>query len=163
MALRFRGGVLVAKERASRPDLGFDVPRIWRVTPSVVFVANGNLGDMFHLADLLQSRKPKSFVAAASIIRAELHEHVVRLDLRPLALLILLAGVQGENTNLCGFDVIGSQFGCNAWAHGAGDRDARRVLRKRWKADLTLRQAQDLVRRVYGGRTFEEAILRTRG
>ncbi len=129
----------------------------------MLYVANGNLGDMFYLADLLESRKPKSFGAVARIIRAELHEHVVRLDLRPLALLILLAGVQGQDVSLCGFDVIGSQFGCNAWAYGEGDRDALRVLRKGWKPGLNLREAQELARRIYGGRPFEEAILRTRG
>ena len=162
LAFRFRGGVLLAKGRLTEPELGHRIPLIWRVTPATAYIANGNLGDMFHLRDVIAERKSKSMSTVGRTIRNTLHDHAVRTDVRPLALLILLGSVEDGRSVVTGFDVTGSQFECDAWAFGQGDMRARGRLRKAWRADLGPRDARNLVTQIYGRQSCEIAILRKR-
>jgi len=162
LAFRFRGGVLLAKGRLTEPELGHRIPLIWRVTPATAYVANGNLGDMFHLRDVIAERKSTSMSTVGRTIRNTLHDHAVRTDVRPLALLVLLGSVEDGRSLVTGFDVTGSQFECDAWAFGQGDMRARGRLRKAWRADLGLRDARNLVTQIYGRQSCEIAILRRR-
>ncbi len=164
LALRFRSGVLLAKGRTSEPELGHRIPLTWPVTPTSVYVANGNLGDMFYLFDRLRQRRAGSRDAIAASIRGILHEYAVRRDVRPLALMVLLGSVDRGEASVTGFDVTGSQWEADAWAIGERDLRARDVLRKRWTPGLTLAQARDLTNSVYRNSFVEVLVLqRPRG
>ena len=95
-------------------------------------------------------------------IRNTLHDHAVRTDVRPLALLILLGSVEDGGSVVTGFDVTGSQFECDAWAFGQGDMRARGRLRKAWRTDLGPRDARNVVTQIYGRQSCEIAVLRKR-
>ena len=48
LAMRTRGGVVLAKARSAEPELGHRIPGIWNVTSRIAYVANGNLGDLYY-------------------------------------------------------------------------------------------------------------------
>jgi len=160
VAMKFRGGVLLAKARGAEPELGFRIPLIWKVTPAIAYVANGNLGDMFYLSDVIAERKPRSLSSVAAAVRRLLHDHAVRTDVRPLALLILLASPEGGRARIVGVDVTGSQFECDAWAFGDGDFRARNRLIRSWKPGLSVGGAKGLVRQIYGRQSYETMVLK---
>ena len=135
------------------------MPAIWTVNRHTAYVANGNLGDMFFLSDYLAQNHIVSAEAAASAFRALLHEHAVRMDVRPLALLILLGTSELGRPSLRGFDVIGSEFVCDAWAFGDGDARARARLAQTWRPGLTKAGAEDVLRRAIGSPHYEAVLL----
>ena len=159
LAMRFRRGVLLAKGRLTEPELGHQIPLVWSVTPRTAYVANGNVGDMFYLRDFLSDHRSRSATSVARTIRSLLHNHAVRTDVRPLALMVLLGSVEGGRSAVTGFDVTGSQWESDAWAIGQGDLRARDRLMKAWKPDLDPTTAQELVREIYGRKGYEVAVL----
>jgi 20S proteasome alpha/beta subunit len=160
VAMRLRSGVLLAKGKATKPELGFRIPLVWPISRSLAYVANGNLGDMFYLQDVLATKGPDSFDEAAHVIRGTLHDHAVRNDVRPLALLILLGGIHRGKPQLAGFDVTGSQFTCDAWAFGQGDLRARNRLVGFWKEGLSETSGRDLATNIYRAQPHEVSIVR---
>ena len=162
VAMKFRGGVLLAKGRAWKPELGFRIPLIWKLSSTTAYVANGNLGDMFYLFDRLARNRPLSSVKTESEVREILHDHAVRTDVRPLALLLLLGTVEAGHPRLVGFDVTGSQFECDAWAIGNGNIRARNRLRKTWQPRIKEGEADRLVARIYGTTAYERFAMTRR-
>ncbi|TLZ64525.1 MAG: hypothetical protein E6K13_02295 [Methanobacteriota archaeon] len=162
LAMRTRGGVVLAKARSAEPELGHRIPGIWNVTSRIAYVANGNLGDLYYLRDVLADGRARSTSAIAKAIRRVLHEHAVRTDVRPLAIMLLLASVEGNRTEIRGFDVTGSEWECDAWALGEGDLLARDQMIKEWRPEMRLDAAETLVRRIYGRRRFVSTFLRHR-
>lgn len=158
VAMRFQDGVLLAKGQTVASELGLRVPAIWRLSRTTAYVANGNLGDMFFLHDVLSDRRSRTPAAAARTIRNLLHEHAVRTDVRPLALLVLLGTVHGA-AKIVGFDVTGSQWECDAWAIGDGSFRARDRLIRGWHPDLNGKSAEHLLRRIFGRMRYEHAVL----
>ena len=112
------------------------------------------------LRDVLTDREPASSLEVARTIRSTLHEHAVRTDVRPLALLILLGSVEDSRNVVMGSDVTGSQFEADAWGFGEGDMRARDQLKEAWGADLGIRAAQKLVVEIYGELRYEVTILK---
>ncbi len=162
VAIRCRDGIVFGKAMAVEPELGFEIPLFWPVTSKIAYVANGNLGDMFFLRDMLAQRRRTSTPDVERLIRATLHEHAVRTDVRPLALLLLLGSVEGGRPRLVGFDVTGSEFECDAWAIGTGNPTARSRLMHGSNPSDPIIEAVATVDRVYGRRAHKTLLLRTR-
>ena len=137
VAMKTTSGLLLAKGKASvKPELGSQIPWVWHVAPSLAFVATGNIGDMFHVHDVLTSENIQTFRDAARRIRGILHEHAVSTVKRPLALFVLLGGFDDGVQKIANIDVLGSQALCDAWAIGHGDTKARDLLATYWKPGL---------------------------
>ena len=87
VAMKTMDGLLLAKGKASvKPEFGSEIPSVRHVAPSLAFVATGNIGDMFHVHDVLTSEGIQTFRDAARRIRGILHEHAVSTVKPPVAL-----------------------------------------------------------------------------
>lgn len=159
LAFGFQDGVVLAKGNPAEPELGHAIPHIWRLTEEMAYVATGNLGDTYYLRDVLTDRNPSSPSDVARTIRSTLHDHAVRRDVRPLALMILMGSVEGNRHAVIGFDVTGSQWEADAWAIGRGEMEAREHLEEVWRADLNLAASRRLVDEIYGEMRHEVAVL----
>jgi proteasome alpha subunit len=160
VAMKTTDGLLLAKGKASmKTELRSEIPCVWHVAQSVAFVATGNVGDMFHVHDMLTSEDTQTFKDAARRIRGILHEHAVSTAERPLALFILLAGFDDGAQKIVNIDVLGSQTECDAWAIGNGDVEARKLLARFWKPSLDRRAGLQLIKKIYGSSAVETCFL----
>ena len=150
----------MAKGKASvKPELGSQIPWVWHVAQSVAFVATANIGDMFHVHDVITSEDIQTFRDAARRIRAILHEHAVSTVKRPLALFVLLGGFDDGVQKIANIDVLGSQIECDAWAIGHGDTKARDLLATCWKPSLDRKSGLQLIKKIYGSSATETCFL----
>jgi 20S proteasome alpha/beta subunit len=160
IAMKTTDGLLLAKGKASvKSELGREIPWVWHVAQSLAFVATGNLGDMFHVHDMLRSEDTQTFGDAARRIRGILHEHSVSTVKRPLALFILLGGFDHGVQKIADIDVLGIQVECDAWAIGHGDVKARDLLARYWKPDLDRKSGLRLTKKIYGSLAMETCFL----
>jgi proteasome alpha subunit len=160
VAMKTSDGLLLAKGRSSiKSELGREIPWVWRIAKSLAFVATGNLGDMFHVHDLLVSEDTETFRDAARTIRGILHEHSVSTVKRPLALFVLLGGFEVGVQKIAEIDVLGIQAECDAWAIGHGDAKARNLLARCWKPDLDCKSGLRLIKKIYGSLATETCFL----
>jgi proteasome alpha subunit len=160
VAMKTSDGLLLAKGKTSvGTGLRKGVPSIWHVTQSLAFVATGNIGDMYHIHDLLMSEDTRTFRDAARRTRGILHEHSVSMNKRPLALFVLLGGFEDDVQKIADIDVLGSQAECDAWAIGYGDVKARGLLARCWKPDLNGKSGLRLIKKIYGSLAVETCFL----
>jgi proteasome alpha subunit len=160
VAMKTTDGLLLAKGKSSvKPELGSGIPSVWHVAQSLAFVATGNLGDMFHVYDMLTNEDTQTFRDAARRIRGILHKHAVSTVKRPLALFILLGGFDDGVQRIVNIDVLGSQAECDAWAIGYGDMKARDLLASCWKPDLDRKSGLGLIKKIYGSLAMETCFL----
>jgi proteasome alpha subunit len=151
VAMKTSDGLLLVKGKASvKEELGRRIPSIWHVTESLAFVATGNIGDMFHVHDVLTGECIQTFTDAARRTRSVLHEHAVSTVKRPLALFVLLGGFDDGVQKIADIDILGSQVECDAWAIGYGDVKARDVLARCWKPSLNRESGLRLIEKIYG-------------
>lgn len=162
VAMKTTGGLLLAKGKGSvKPELGCEIPSVWHVAPSLAFVATGNVGDMFHVHDVLTSEDIQTFRDAARRIRGILHEHAVSTIKRPLALFVLLGGFDNGEQKIANIYILGSQALCDAWAIGHEDTKARDLLATCWKPSLDRKSALQLIKKIYGSSATETCFLPT--
>jgi proteasome alpha subunit len=160
VAMKTLDGLILAKGKGSlRTELGRGIPWVWHVAKSLAFVATGNIGDMFHIHDLLTSEDTQTFRDAARRIRGILHEHAVSTVKRPLALFVLLGGFDDGVQKIADIDVLGSQAECDAWAIGSGDVKARELLASCWKPALNRKSGLLLIKKIYGSLPAETCLL----
>jgi proteasome alpha subunit len=160
VAMKTSEGLLLAKGRTSvKTELGRGIPLIWHVAKSLAFVATGNIGDMFHIHDVLTNEDTQTFMDAARRIRGILHEHAVSTVKRPLGLFILLGGFDDGIQKIADIDVLGSQTECDAWAIGYGDVKARDLLARYWKPGLDHKSGLRLMKKIYGSLAMETCFL----
>jgi proteasome alpha subunit len=160
VAMKTTDGLLLAKGIASvKPELGSGIPSVWRVAESLAFVATGNMGDMFHVHDMLMSKDTQTFRDAARRIRGILHAHAVSTVKRPLALFVLLGGFDNGVQKIADIDVLGSQAERDAWAIGYGDTKARDLLTRCWKPSMDRQSASRLIKKIYGSLATETCFL----
>jgi proteasome alpha subunit len=160
VAMKTSDGLLLAKGKPSaKSELGREIPSVWHIAQSLAFVATGNIGDMFHVHDVLTSEDTKTFSDAARRIRGILHEHAVSTVKRPLALFVLLGGFDDGVQRIADIDVLGSQAECDAWAIGHGHVKARDLLARCWKPGLDRKSGLQLIKKIYGSLAMETCIL----
>jgi 20S proteasome alpha/beta subunit len=160
VAMKTLDGLILAKGKGSlKTELGRGIPSIWHLAQSLAFVATGNIGDMFHVHDMLTSLDTRTFSDAARRIRSILHEHAVSTVKRPLALFILLGGFDEGVRKIADIDVLGSQTECDAWAIGNGDVKARELLASCWKPALDRKSGLQLIEKIYGSFPAETILL----
>jgi proteasome alpha subunit len=160
VAMKTTDGLLLAKGKSSvKPELRSGIPSVWHVAQSLAFVATGNIGDMFHVYDVLTTEDTQTFRDAARMIRGILHEHAVSTVKRPLALFILLGGFDDGVQKIVNIDVLGSQVECDAWAIGHGDMKARALLVRCWNPGLDRKSGLRLIKKIYGSLATEACFL----
>jgi len=160
VAMKTTDGLFLVKGKSSvKPELGSVIPSVWHVAQSLAFVATGNIGDMFHVHDMLTSEDTHTFRDAARRIRSILHEHAVSTVKRPLALFILLGGFDEGVQKITNIDVLGSQTECDAWAIGYGDIKARDLLARCWKPSIDRKSGLRLIKKIYRSSVTETCFL----
>jgi len=162
VAMKTSDGLLLAKGKLPvKAELERGIPLIWHITPTVAFVATGNIGDMFHVYDMLTIEHTETFTDAARKIRAVLHEYAVSTIKRPLSLLILLGGVENGAQKIANIDILGYQRDCDAWAVGNGDAEALNLLSGSWKPSINRESGLRLIKKIYAHAQYGSSDLET--
>jgi len=178
LGMVFKDGVLLATIRPSTPLIVAEsIEKVFQIDDHAGAVAAGLLADARILANQARIRaqvhkityeEPIDAWSLARVIADRMQLSTLYAGLRPFGVSFLIGGVDKTGLHLIESDPSGMLYEWNAYALGRGGAIANKILKQRWKRDMSEKDAisltVDIISKTEKGRRgVDVAIIRKDG
>jgi len=154
--LRYRDGVILAKERARLNGVS-DYPYIlqapwedFQVVQHIGMVSAGLAADFILLKNAalkesqslrIETREPVGIEELTSRLALFMHSYTTKKDVRPLGCVLLIGGVDRTGCRLFALDPSGTYKEVLAGSHGSKMKEANNILKEGYRTDMPFEEA----------------------
>ncbi|MEM5882621.1 MAG: archaeal proteasome endopeptidase complex subunit alpha [Candidatus Aenigmatarchaeota archaeon] len=160
LGIVFKDGVLLATVKPTASLMvSQSIEKIFKIDEHIGAVASGLLADARILANQARIKaqvhritydEPIDVWSLARVIGDRMQLSTLYAGLRPFGVSFLIGGVDKSGTHLIESDPSGMLYEWYAYAIGRGGIIANKILKQRWKHDLTEKEAIDLTIDIIG-------------